>query len=134
MTTKRLAGSTTNHSNVSMTLSPGPGSLPSSVLLVANAGAAVASTSAAAQTVEARSRRMVTGSTVLVAGDRVGQPPGERAGHQVVEQHRRPGPVGERQPPVGVLVVGARLVHGPPVADDVGQRDAEQAAPGRGQG
>ena len=45
----------------------------------------------------------------------------------------RPLAVGERQPPVGVLVVGARLVHGPPVADHVGQRDAEQPARCRGE-
>ena len=37
--------------------------------------------------------------------------------------------VGQRHPPVRVLLVGARLVHRPPVADRVGQRHPDQ--PGR---
>ena len=54
-----------------------------------------------------------------------------RRGDDVLEEDRHPVGTGQRHPPVGVLVDGAGLVLRTPVADRVGQRDAQH--PGRGQ-
>ncbi len=62
---------------------------------------------------------------------RAGHRRGARGGEHVLEQHRLLVGAGQRHPPVGVLVGGARLVLGAPVADRVGERDAAQ--PRRGQ-
>ena len=52
--------------------------------------------------------------------DRVHETAQERQVREVLDQDRLTPGVGERNPPVGVLLVGARLVLGAPVADRVG--------------
>src|SRR3954470_4763244 len=120
--------------SVCTTVSPLPGSSPSSLrartCTAASAGV-VGSTSGAVVAVSTAAReavRTVTRQTVLGAGpgpDRGCQCGGACRADEVVEQHRPSGAVGQRQPPVGVLVVGAGLVDGAPVTRRVGEGDAQ---------
>ena len=52
-----------------------------------------------------------------------------RARHELLQQHRTASAIGDRHPPVGVLLIGPGLVLRPPIAHDIRQRDADE--PGR---
>src|SRR5687768_10262549 len=121
MTRNRSTGPPTKTSSVSMLLMPSEGTSPSSYCCAA-----------------CRAQRMcgVTGQTVLGgpgAADRGGKTGCPSRAEDLLEKDRPARAVGQWQPPVGVFVVGARLIDGPAVTHRVRERDAEQATRGRGQ-